>query len=307
MQQNKVEKLSGISRFCFGCEPLGGTDWGDDIDVSAIEEAIHVALDRGVSFFDTSDVYGLGLSEQRLAKILGHKRHDVMLATKGGVAWKQDGAGRAVTRIDGSPEYIKAAVERSLKRLKVDKLPIYYIHWPDTSLDVGVTVDALYDLQLSGKIGHIGCSNFSAEQLSRAIEIAPIRFLQIPVNLLEGPPSDEVIKLCAQHSVGVVAYNVLASGLLTGKYDVSSLFSSNDRRSRLSGFQGETLSRNLKQVAAFSVEAERLQMRLTQYCIDRVLKMPSVEAVIIGIKTRQQLEENIEPFFCDRGEEEHGH
>lgn len=285
------------SRFCFGCEPLGGSDWGDDVDVDDITHAIEVALDQGINFFDTADVYGLGMSEVRLGNILGNRRHDQVIATKGGVSWKENSNGRAITSIDSSPEYIRSAVENSLRRLRVERIPVYYIHWPEKDKDVGLAAEALYQLQSDDKIGAIGCSNFSVVQLQRALEFAPIKLLQMPVNILMDQVSPDISDLCQKNEIAVIGYNVLASGLLTGKFGANTVFTKNDRRSRLPQFVGDGLVRSIDQVEGLLGDAKRAGLSLAQYSIKCALNQPAVEATIIGIKRTKQLEENVRAFL----------
>lgn len=293
---SKLNRSLPISRFCFGCEPLGGTDWGDDFDFRDIEKAIKIAVENGVNFFDTADVYGLGLSEQRLSNILAEKRHDMFIATKGGVSWKQQKDGRATIKIDCSPDYIQYAVDKSLKRLRLDKIPIYYIHWPEIGQDVGIVANTLYKLQNTGKIGAIGCSNFSGEQLQRALEFAPISLIQLPVNILIDQPASDMINICTKNKVGIVGYNVLASGLLTGKFDTNTTFPNSDRRSRLPQFTGDGLINSIKRVGILRDEAIKRGLTLAQHSIAKALEAPAVEAAIVGIKQSKQLEENLLPF-----------
>ena len=129
--------MKSISPICFGCEPLGGTDWGD-INVGDIENAIHKALDLGINFFDTAGVYGLGLSEERLSKILGNRRNDVIIATKGGLTWKESQLDRSVVIKDSSPLAIKKDIECSLRRLRLETLPIFFVHWPDINTQLKI-------------------------------------------------------------------------------------------------------------------------------------------------------------------------
>jgi len=120
-----------VSALCFGCEPLGGRDWGA-VDVTAIEVAIRESVELGVNFFDTAAVYGLGESERRLSIALGSRRHDVIVATKGGLSWSAPLAdGRATVFRDSTRSSIRLGVEHSLRRLRLDRLPIFYVHWPD--------------------------------------------------------------------------------------------------------------------------------------------------------------------------------
>ncbi len=281
-----------VSRICFGCEPLGGTDWGR-VDVSDIASAITRALDLGVNFFDTADVYGLGLSEERLSEILGDKRHDVVIATKGGMSWADaPPGGRAVIKRDSSPKYLRSAVEASLRRLRIDSIPIYFIHWPDPNIEIAATFECLARLRDEGKIGQIGCSNFSAAQVRAACDVAEVSYVQLPLNLLDGGLVPDMDELVREKSIGVVAYNVLANGLLTGKYDASSRFPENDRRSRLPRFQGDAFKLALRQVADISLAAAAENLTCAQYAITKVLERAGVVSVILGIKNRQQIEEN---------------
>lgn len=289
-----------VSRFCFGCEALGGTDWGDNVDIKEIAKSIEYAIEQGVNFFDTADVYGLGLSESRLSSIFSHKRHDLFIATKGGVSWKVGNKGRATTKINsGSPDYIRKAVEDSLKRLRLDRIPAYYIHWPEKGKDMGATAEALYELQNAGKIGVIGCSNFSSKQLLRVLEFAPIKLLQIPVNILSDYPPPQTLDVCTQNNIHIVGYNILASGLLTGKFSSQSVFPSSDRRSRLPQFVGDGLKQSIEKIDLLNKQAKLARLSLTQYSIKTAFSALSVDATIIGIKRKNQLRENILSFNED--------
>lgn len=286
-----------ISKICFGCEPLGGADWGT-ISVPDIASAISRALELGVNFFDTADVYGLGLSETRLSEILGAKRHDVVIATKGGMSWRESLSGqRAEISRDSSPTYLRAAVEASLRRLRLDQLPVYFIHWPDPNTDIKHTFEFLSGLKAEGKIGHIGCSNFSAEQVRSACEVSEVTFLQMPINLLGEDIDFELAKLIKERSLRVVAYNVLANGLLTGKYNIHSRFASDDRRARLPLFQGERYLDVLRQVSEISARAEVDNQTCAQYAISSVLRRDHVVSTILGIKSCDQIEENSSVMF----------
>ena len=286
-----------VSKICFGCEPLGGADWGP-ISVPDIASAISRALELGINFFDTADVYGLGLSETRLSEILGAKRHDVVIATKGGMSWRKSGSGqRAEISKDSSPAYLRTAVEASLKRLRLDQLPIYFIHWPDPNTDIKCTFEFLSRLKAEGKIGHIGCSNFSAKQVRAACEVSEVTFLQLPINLLGDDIDLELAKLIKEKSLSVVAYNVLANGLLTDKYNAHSRFASDDRRARLPLFQGERYLEALRQVSEISACAQAENQTCAQYAISSVLRRDHVVSTILGIKSCEQIEENSSAMF----------
>lgn len=282
----------GLSRICFGCEPLGGADWGQ-VSVPDIASAIARALELGVNFFDTADVYGLGMSETRLSEILGPRRHDVVIATKGGLSWQEAGSGqRADISRNSSPAYLRSAVEASLRRLRLERLPVYFIHWPDPGTEIKDTFELLAKLQEEGKIAHIGCSNFRAAQVRAACEVSKVSFVQLPVNLLGEDVEPEMARLVKEKAISVVAYNVLANGLLTGKYNANSQFAQDDRRARLPLFQGEAYRRALYQVAEISARAEAENLTCAQYAISSVLRRGDVVSAILGVKNRAQIEEN---------------
>jgi len=283
--------FSNLSSLCFGCEPLGGTDWGK-VNLNDIEVAIERSLELGINFFDTADVYGLGLSEKRLSKILKERRFNLFIATKGGVSWLKNINERSSTSINLTPEYIKEAVHASLRRLRLDVLPLYYIHWPDTNGDMSKTFECLSDLQRQGKINHIGCSNFNIEQLNVAIQRASIDFVQVPVNILKGYPNNNFINLCKKFKINIVAYNVLAAGMLTGKFTENTKFPASDRRSRLSSFRDIEFKKELSRIKKLKENAESKNLTLTQYSIRSVLDHKDIDYVITGIKTAKQAEEN---------------
>lgn len=287
-----MDKSADVSKVCFGCEPLGGTDWGE-VDVADIAGAVDRALELGVNFFDTADVYGLGLSETRLSELLGPRRHDVVIATKGGISWQHPGAGgRAAIRRDSSPAYLRRAVEASLKRLRLDRLPVYFIHWPDPHTDIRSTFECLARIQDAGKIGWLGCSNFSAEQVLLACQVAKVSYVQLPLNILGEDMDPSMLQVVHEKRIGVIAYNVLANGLLTGKYGPDAHFPENDRRSRLPLFQGDAYRQALLRVRAISAAAEAEELSCAQYAIAKVVERTEVSSAILGIKNRRQIEEN---------------
>ena len=280
------------SPICFGCEPLGGTDWGD-VKIDDIRDAIHKSLDLGVNFFDTAAIYGLGLSEERLSKILGQQRHDVIIATKGGLTWKNNEAsGRAIVVRDSSPKAIRKDVEGSLRRLRLEVLPIFFVHWPDNNTLIEDTFCELMRLKDEGKINSIGCSNFSAQQVQQACNVSQVDYIQMPVNILGGPLDQNISDVCIEREIKVIAYNVLANGLLTGKYNEDSNFLENDRRSRLPLFKGREYRHALDRVNELKVEAAKNNSSVLQYAINWSLMQKNVSSVILGIKNSKQIEDN---------------
>ena len=164
-----------MRRIGFGAEPLGGTDWGD-VNLVAAHAAVRRAIELGVELFDTADVYGLGLSEQRLGEALGSDRHRVRIVTKGGLRWEQS-SGRANVIRDGSRAHLTHAAEMSLKRLCVERVAFYLLHWPDPTTALTESIDALEDLVRRGLVEAWGLSNHSVTALAVAREAnaAPLR------------------------------------------------------------------------------------------------------------------------------------
>ncbi|QNI90836.1 aldo/keto reductase family protein [Synechococcus sp. BOUM118] len=293
-------KISSISPLCFGCEPLGGQDWGV-VSVDQIQYSIDKAIDLGLNFFDTAAVYGLGLSEERLAFILGKRRKHLFIATKGGLSWPMDYKKDERVRIvrDSSSATITQHVKDSLLRLGLECLPLFYIHWPDASVPFEETFSTLRQLQCDGLIRHIGCSNFSSLQLRDAMKYAPISFVQIPLNILDGSiqSSSDIFQVCRDSDIKIVAYNVLCNGLLTGKFNKFSSFPCTDRRSRLPIFQGEAFAASLARVDVLRNTAAASGKSLIQYAIGSVLYNENADFVITGIKKPSQLVENWSAAF----------
>lgn len=280
-----------LSQVCFGCEPLGGTDWGD-INLAEMQRSIDVALDLGLNFFDTAGVYGLGLSEERLSKMLGSRRHNVVIATKGGLSWDAKNNQRASVRRDSSASAIRRDVESSLRRLRLECLPIFYVHWPDETVPFSETFGELEKICSEGKVKTVGCSNFSARQMENIGHISKIKYVQLPVNILNGSLDSKMVKFCAQHEMRIVAYNVLANGLLTGKYNKFSTFPSNDRRSNIPLFRGSMYRDALEYVEELKVVASSQKTSVARYSIQWALSQPNVVSAIVGIKNSQQMLEN---------------
>lgn len=281
-----------LPTFCFGCEPLGGVDWGN-VDLELVSEAVSLAVQTGHTFFDTAAVYGLGLSEIRLAQALGAYRTDSLIATKGGLTWSNT-RGRACVLRDSSPSALVSHVEASLRRLSIDTIPIYYIHWPDPSTSFLESLDALESLRNRGLIRFIGLSNFSSSMITTASNYADISVVQTPVSRLF--PSDHiaVCATCKSLDIPVVAYNVLASGLLSGKYNKHSTFLATDRRSRLPHLRPERIVQTLSTIASIKAESDTLKMPLLTYSVLWALSQESVSSVILGIKSPAQLLQNLE-------------
>lgn len=277
-----------VTRLGMGCWAIGGHGWGLVNDEDSIR-AVNCALEKGITFFDTADAYGLGKSETLLARILGNKRHTAIIATKGGVKW--DETGRVWTDI--SPASLRVSLENSLKRLQLDTIPLYYIHKPDNVTCVKDSVAALQRFQEEGKIISIGVANFSPEQLLEALQVTPIKAIQLRLNLFERHLFERYEKICREYGVLLVAWGALADGLLTGKFNQHTAFGSDDHRNNMPDFVGERFDCNLQCIAQLTRFAAERGVPLNQLALRWVLDMSDITMPLFGAKTDQQVLENV--------------
>ena len=281
-----------VSKLCIGCEALGGTDWGN-FSQEKLEYAIHKSLDLGINFFDIAGVYGLGLAEKRLSKLLGEHRKNVIIATKGGLSWgKTNKNKRAKIFKNSSKKALRNDVISSLRRLKLDCLPIFYIHWPDENTPLVESFDEIYSMKKEGLINSIGCSNFSLNQLNFITKTYNLDFMQIPLNIINKNTQLEMINICLKKKIKLIAYNVLNSGMLTEKINKNSRFPITDRRSRLNAFKPENIEDSLKSIEFAKEAASKNKISISTYAIKEIINTEGVTSVITGIKNYSQLLEN---------------
>ena len=276
-----------VSRLGLGGCPLGGHGWGDSNDNDSVN-AVRAAVDSGINFFDTADVYGLGHSEELLSRALGSARHEAMIATKFGVRWDQQ---KSPVK-DISPKYLRMALEASLRRLRIDCIPLYYIHWSDGKTPVEEAMEELKRCQEEGKVRAIGVSNFDSAQILAATGIAEIASVQVQFSLVD----DGALALEAtlqKTGSSMVTWGSLAQGLLSGKYDADSRFGTNDRRHRYENFQGEKFVQNLRRVELLKQVAARVDKTPAQVAIRWLLDTPMVSCVLFGAKTPKQVRDNV--------------
>lgn len=277
-----------ITRLGMGCWAIGGHGWGNVKNEDSIL-AIRCALEKGVTFFDTADVYGLGKSETLLAEVLGSSRDQVVIASKGGVRWNESGS----VWIDISPSYLRQAAENSLRRLKLDCIPLYYIHKPDGVTHIEESVAALERLREEGKIGAIGVANFTADQLSQALQVAPISAVQVRFNIFDREKLTSVLNTCREHQITLVAWGALADGLLTGKFKTATAFSDDDHRSKMTEFDNDNFSRYAECVELLEQLAASMGHRLSHLALRWVLDFAPFACSLFGAKTDSQVKENL--------------
>jgi aryl-alcohol dehydrogenase-like predicted oxidoreductase len=272
----------------FGCWAIGGDAWGPVQDQESIE-AIQAAFEGGINLFDTAPIYGKGHSEILLAKALGSRRKDVLIATKCGLVWDEAGT---VSR-NSTYDSIMREIDLSLNRLQTDYIDIYQIHWPDLETDIEQSARAMHDLYQAGKIRAIGVSNFDVKQMEDFRQIAPLHTLQPPYHLLRRDIEEEILPYCAENQVGVLAYGPLGHGLLSGKMTLETTFPEGDFRAKNELFQGDAFQRNLLFVNELKTLAAKKNTTPGHIAIAWVLAQPGLSVALVGAKTADQVKGNL--------------
>lgn len=277
-----------MNRVGFGAEPLGGTDWGS-VDLDAAALAVRRALELGIDLFDTADIYGLGLSEERLGAALGAARDRARIVTKGGLRWSLTDGERASVSRDASPAHLRRAVDASLQRLGIARIPLYLLHWPDPSTPLSASIDALEALQREGLIAGWGLSNHSAEDVAFAIARGRPRAVEVSYNAVD-TAAEPVIELAHRAGLEVLSYGALAQGLLTGKFARGATFGATDRRHRLPHFRADSPAWRVAD--AIRAVARREGRAPSEVAIRWVLEDPRISCVIVGAKSAEQIAQN---------------
>lgn len=290
MEYSKLIEIdTPVSRIALGGCPLGGHGWGEVDDKNSIA-AVHAALDCGINFFDTADIYGFGHSENLLARALGNKNsRNLVIATKYGV--RRTSTGKIIKDI--SDVWLEEALHGSLKRLKIDCIDLYYIHWPDSKTPIEEAVEALDRYRRAGKIKAIGLSNVTPTEYIRAKNICPISAVQVQYSLVDRGEAEALLASTNLDKVPLITWGSLAQGLLTGKYDQGSVFESDDRRNRYINFSGEKFQKNLEVVNLLKRFSSTLNKTPSQIAMNWLLMQQGVGSVLFGAKSKQQVCENI--------------
>ena len=292
----KTKKLSftelNLSVIGLGTWAIGGGGWaygwGPQDDKESIATII-CAIKNGINWIDTAPVYGLRHAEEIVGKAIKGLRDEVIIATKCGLAWNSKGniSGRL------KKENIRQEIEASLKRLNIDTVDLYQIHWPNPDEDIEEAWGAIADLIKEGKIRYAGVSNFSVEQLKRIQPIHSVASLQPPYSMLERGIEEKLLDYCSANNIGVIVYSPMQKGLLTGKFTRERLrnLPKDDHRRKDPHFQEPALSANLKLVEDLRSLAEKSGRTVAQLAIAWVLRRPEVTAAIVGARSPSQIEE----------------
>ena len=273
---------------CMGMSAFYGTA-AQRNDAESTATIVH-ALDRGVTFLDTSDIYGPHTNEALVGRAIRGRRDEVQLATKFGIV-RQPGANERGLR--GDPQYVHEACEASLTRLGVEHIDLYYLHRVDPAVAIEETVGAMAELVAEGKIRHVGLSEAAADTLRRACAVHPVTALQSEWSLWSRDIEDEVLPVARELGVGIVPYSPLGRGFLTGKITSPDDLPANDFRRANPRFAGENFQRNLEVVARVRQLAEEKGCTPAQLALAWVLAQGDDVVPIPGTKRRDRLDENV--------------
>jgi len=278
----------------FGTWEMSTTDYGD-IDVGEAIRAVHAAIDRGITLFDTAEIYGPFHSEELLAKALGNKRKNITLVSKVGFSYAPEGY---VTGMNSKRDNVIERAEGCLKRLQTDVLDLLLIHWPDPSTPLEETAGALEQLKKDGKIRHWGLSNHDIPMIETAGKGGKVTAVQVGYHLFDWRMQKDMFPYCLEKGIGFMGYGTLAFGLLAGAFTPETVFADNDWRSHMQAFglplfDREYFLKELKVGERLAELAAGYGKTLAQLAIAWAIGNPAVSVALVGMRNEKELDENV--------------
>lgn len=285
-----------VSAIGLGTWEIGNPGYGHTIEEEAID-AIHRALDLGVTCFDTAPVYGCGRAEIVLGRALGRHRRDIVLVTKCGLAWSGPDDAPQVRR-DASRTRILTEIDDSLRHLETDWVDVYLVHWPDPATPIEETARAMAEVLQAGKTRAVGVSNFSLAQLQAFESICPVAVIQMGYNLFDRRIEADLLPYCRDRGIAIIAYGALCYGLLTGTFTTSTRFTPPDWRATgsafgLSLFTTDNFPRNIAVVEKLKAVAGTRGKTTPKLALNWLINRPGVTLGLTGVRRPAEIEENV--------------